>query len=317
MSLGDFQVFNDFAYRAFAVTLQQQVELFNAASRGALTMSTMAWAGDYKQKAAFENLASLVGNRDPSSTAAASTHALAELLQVEVKVGYGTPNIEYTNTAFDWTNRSPEEAGTLFGNAVAEGSMAYMLNSLLAASVAAMDDADVTFDGTATVASLENLNSGAALFGDRQSAITAWVMHSKSQNDIWGNALANSNRLFEFGTVSIVTDSAGRPLIMTDSDALHFDNGGTENYHQLGLVAGGVVVEDQGDMRLYQDVDLSEQNAKQVLKMEGSFGVGIKGYTWNTAVTQPDDAALALTTNWSRISGLGHKDTAGVVVTTL
>lgn len=317
MSLDNFQTFNDFAYRAFAVTLQQQVELFNAASRNALTMTTMAWAGDYKQKAAFESLASLVGNRNPSSTAAASVHALTELLQIEVKVGYGTPNIEYTNTAFDWTNRDPEEAGTLFGNAVAEGSMAYMLNSLLTAAIAAMDDADVTYDGTAGTASLDSLNQGAGKFGDRQSAIAAWVMHSKSMTDLYGQALANSNELFEFGTVRIVQDGFGRPLIMTDSDALHFDNGGTENYHQIGLVSGALVAEDQGDLRLYNDTDLSEENAKQILKIEGSFGVGIKGYTWNTATVKPNDSDLALTTNWTRIASLGHKDTAGVVVTTL
>ena len=317
MALTNFQVFNDYAYRAFAVTLQQQVELFNAASRGAITLSTMAWAGDYKQKAAFENLASLVGNRDPSSTAAASTHALAELLQIEVKVAYGTPNIEYTNTSFDWTNRDPSEAGTLFGNAVAEGSMQYMLNTLLVSAGAAMDDADINFDGTAAVASLPSLNSGAALFGDRQSSIVAWIMHSKSMNDIWGTALANSNRLFEFGTVAIVADPFGRPMIMTDSDALFFDNAGTDNYYQYGLVAGGLAAEDQGDMRIYDDLDLSEQNAKQILKVEGSFGVGVKGYTWNTAATQPDDAALALTTNWSRIANLGLTDVSGVRLTTL
>ncbi len=317
MALDSFQTFNDYAYRAFAVTLQQQVKLFNAASRDAITLSTTVWAGDQKQKASFENLASLVGNRDPSSTSAATAHALAELLQIEVKVGYGTPNIEYTNTAFDWTKRSPEEAGTLFGNAVAEGSMAYMLNSLLYSAVAAMDDADVVYDGTAGIASLSSLNLGAGKFGDRQSSIVAWVMHSKSMNDIWGNALGNSNQLFEFGTVAIVSDSFGRPLIMTDSDALHFDNASTENYHQLGLVAGGLAAEDQGDMRIYNVTDLSEENAKQQMKVEGSFGVGVKGYTWNAAVTKPDDAALALKTNWSRISGLGHKDTAGVVVTTL
>ena len=317
MSLGNFQVFNDFAYRAFAVTLQQQVQLFNAASRGAITMSTEAFAGDHNQKAAFENLASLIGNRDPSATGAASTHALAELLQIDVKVGYGSPNIEFTNTSFDWTSRDPEEAGTLFGNAVAEGSMAYMLNSLLLSAVAAIDDADLIFDGTAAVASLPSLNSGAAKFGDRQSSIVAWVMHSKSMNDIWGTALANSNDLFEFGTVAIVSDPFGRPLIMTDSDALHFDNTGTENYHQLGLVAGGLAAQDQGDMRIYEDLDLSETNAKRIMKVEGSFGVGVKGYTFNSAVVQPDDAALALITNWGRVSGLGHKDCAGVVVTTL
>ena len=317
MALGDFQVFNDYAYKAFAVTLQQEINLFNAASRGAIALSTEAFAGDFNQKAQFENLSGLIGNRDPSSTAAASTHALAELLQIDVKVAYGSPNIEYTNTSFDWTSRDPMEAGTLFGNAVAEGSMAYMLNSVLYSAVAAMDDAAVVYDGTAGVASLPSLNDGAALFGDRQSSIIAWVMHSKSQNDIWGNALANSNRLFTFGTVNIMEDTAGRPLIMTDSNALHFDNAGTENYHQIGLVAGGLAAQDQGDMRIYNVTTLGQQNAKQQMKVEGSFGVGVKGYTFSTAAAQPDDAALALTTNWARITDLGHKDTAGVVVTTL
>ena len=53
------------------------------------------------------------------------------------------------------------------------------------------------------------------------------------------------------------------------------------------------------------------------MKVEGSFGVGVKGYTFNAAVVQPDDAALALITNWGRVANLGHKDCAGVVVTTL
>lgn len=316
MALGDFQEFTDYAYQAFTSTLQQKVALFNEASRGAIVLESMAFTGDYKQKSAFENLSSLVGNRDPSATTAATEHALAELLQVDVKVGWGIPNISYTNTAFDWTNRDPAEAGTLFGDAVAEGAMAYQLNSAIAAAVAALDDADITYDGTAGKASLISLNRGAAKFGDRQSAITAWVMHSDSMNKIWENGLINSERLFQFGSVQIVTDQAGRPLIMTDSDALHFDNGGTENYYQLGLVAGGMMVQDQGDLRSYNVTDLSEENAKQLLKSEGSFGVGIKGYSWNTSVTKPDDAALALPSNWTRVAGLGHKDVAGVRVVT-
>ena len=131
MALGDFQVFNDYAYRAFAVTLQQEIRLFNAATRGAITLDTMAVAGDKHQKAAFENLSSLVGNRNPASTAAATEHALKELLKIDIKVGWGTPNITYTNTSFDWTNRDPREAGRLFGEDIAAGAMQYMLNSLL------------------------------------------------------------------------------------------------------------------------------------------------------------------------------------------
>lgn len=318
MALGDFQVFEDYSYRAFQTTLQQNINLFNQASNGAIVLDSMAFAGDLHQKAAFENLASLVGNRNPGSTAAATEHALKELLKIDTKVGWGTPNITYTNTSFDWTNRTPEEAGRLFGEDVAQGAMWYMLNSALYSAVAAIDDADVTYDGTAGVASLESLNQGAGKFGDRQSDIVAWVMHSKSMTDLYGQSLANSNQLFEFGNVRIIQDGFGRPLIMTDSDALHFDNAGTENYHQLGLVRGGISVQDQGDMRSYNVTSLDEVNAKQLLKSEGSFGLGLKGYTWNSAVTRPNDAAIANAANWSRITDLaGLKDTAGVRVTTL
>jgi hypothetical protein len=238
-------------------------------------------------------------------------------LKIEVKVGWGTPNISYTDTSFDWTSRSPEEAGTLFGNAIAQGALAYMLNSALTAGVAALDDADIAYDGTAGVASLESLNLGAGKFGDRQSAIVCWVMHSKSLNDVYGQSLANSNNLFEFGTVQVVQDGFGRPLVMTDSEALHFDNAGTENYYQLGLVAGGLAVDVTSSPRNYTVTSLEEENAKQLLKSEGEFGLGVKGYTWNSAVTKPDDAALALITNWTRVTSLGHKDVAGVRVVTL
>ena len=315
MSLPDFQVFNGSAYNAFVNTLQQQTMLWNQATLNALMMSSVSFQGDKDELAAFENISSLVGNRDPSSSSANASHALLELLKIDIKVGWGLPKITYTNTAFDWTSRDPAIAGTLFGEQVAEGAMAYMLNSALYSAIAAIDDADVTYDGTAAVADLSSLNLGAGKFGDRQSDIVCWVMHSKSINDIYGQALANSNRLFDFGNVKVVQDGMGRPLVMTDSDALHFDNAGTENYHQIGLVSGGVSVMDQGDARTYQVTDIDPVNPLEQLTATGSFGVGIKGYSYSTSVVQPDDAELALPSNWSRVGG--KKDGAGVVVTTL
>lgn len=318
MALGDFQVFNEFAYNSFVTSYQQNVQLFNAASRGAIVLGAVGFSGDYKSKSQFENLASLVGNRNAASTAAATEHAMAELLQIEVKVGFGTPNISYTNTAFDYTQRDPEMAGMAFGEAIAEGALAYQLNSALAAAVAAIGaNSDAVYDGTAAVASLASLNLGAGKFGDRRQSLLAWVMHSKSVTDIYAGALANANRLFDITGVQVMDDGFGRPIIMTDSDALHFDNAGTENYHQLALVAGGISVEDQGDMRVYNVTDLSEENAKQLMKVEGTFGLGLKGYKWNTAVVKPTDANLANAANWPLVTNVGLKDTAGVLVTTL
>lgn len=320
MSLGDFQKFNEFGYKAFVNTIQQQIELFNTGSRGALALQSMSFAGDLNQQAAFENLSSLVGERNPSSTAVAASHALAELLKIEVKAAWGTPNISFTNTAFDWTKRDPAEAGTLFGDAVAEGAMRYMLNAAIGAAVAAIKDGahgTVVHDGTAATASLSALNKASGLFGDRRSAIVAWVMHSKSQTDIFDYALSNSNQLFNFAGVRIVEDGHGRPLIETDCDALHFDNAGTENYIQLGLVSGAVAISEQGDMRTYNVTDLSEANAKQLMKAEGSFGLGVKGYTWDKTKVQPTYAQLATPANWAPVTSIGLKDTAGVKCITL
>ena len=60
------------------------------------------------------------------------------------------------------------------------------------------------------------------------------------------------------------------------------------------------------------------ENAKEIVKSEFSFNVGLKGYTWDKANggKSPNDTALALSTNWDRVA-TSHKDTAGVKVTTL
>ena len=59
-------------------------------------------------------------------------------------------------------------------------------------------------------------------------------------------------------------------------------------------------------------------NAKEIIKGEFSFNLGIKGYTWDKANggKSPNDTAIALSSNWDRVA-TSHKDTAGVKVTTL
>ncbi len=316
--LNDFVVFNDFAQRAFTEVEAQETNLWNAATNNALMLASGSNIGDYMEESSYSLISDLVGNRNAYSTAGLTAVDLAQLLNVSVKVGGGTKPVEYTGTSFDWTQRPAAEAGTVFGTQVAQGAMQYKINTAIAALVGAISNADVTFDGTSTVASLEHLNSGAGKFGDRQASIAAWIMHSKSVTDIYAGSLANSNRLFVIGNVRVVDDGFGRPIIMTDSDALHFDNGGTENYHQLGLVSGASLTEDNGDMRTYQETQVLFDNAKQIVKSEFSFNQGLKGYTWDKANggKSPDDAALALTANWDR-TATSLKDTAGVKVTTL
>lgn len=316
--LNDFIVFNDFAQLSFTETMDQQVGLWNDATNNALMLSSASNIGDFMESSSYQAIANLVGNRNAYGTGALTAVDLAQLLEVSVKVGGGTLPVTYTGTSFDWTQRPAAEAGQVFGEQVAAGAMQYKVNSAISMLVAAISAADVTYDGTAAVASLESLNLGAGKFGDRMSSIGVWIMHSKSITDIYGGSLANSNDLFEFGTVRVTQDGFGRPLVMTDSPSLHFDNAGTENYYQLGLVAGAAVVEDNGDMQVYEETQVERVNARKIVKSEFSFNLGAKGYTWDRANggKSPDDAAIALSTNWDR-TATSHKDTAGVRVVSL
>jgi len=316
--LNDFVVFNQFAQLAFTETLTQETDLWNAKVGNALTLVTSSNIGDYMEKSSYSAISDLVGNRNAYGVGAVSAVDLAQLLNVAVKVGGGSKPVQFTGTSFDWTQRPAAEAGTVFGEQVAKGAIAYQLNTVIASLVGAISAADVIYDGTAAIASLASLNLGKAKLGDKQANIKAWIMHSKSMNDIYAGSLANSNDLFDFGTVKVLHDGFGIPLIMTDSDALHFDNSSTENYHQLGLVAGAGMVEDNGTMKTYTTTEVEVENAKEIVKAEFDFNVGLKGYTWDKANggKSPDDAALALTTNWDR-TATSHKDTAGVKVTTL
>ena len=320
MSLGDFQVFNEFAYNSATEVIDQQVNLFNEATRGAIVLAQKGNVGDFFESAQYSLISGLVKNRNAYSTAAATAVDLAQLKEVAVKVGMQTDPVRFTGTSFDWIQRPAEEAGVVFGTQWAQGQLQYMLNTALASANAALAGvgADVTYDGTAGAASLESLNLGAGKFGDRRSQLASWVMHSKSQTDIYGQSLANANRLFEFGTVQVMSDGHGRPLIVTDSDALVFDNAGTDNYIQLGLVPGAIMLDDNGDTRIYEQTDILKQNVEQLIKAESSFNIGLKGYTWDMANggKSPDDAALALSTNWDK-TATSIKDTLGVRAITL
>lgn len=316
MALSDMQVFNQYAYLSATETITQQVELFNQATNGALVLQAASNQGDFSFEAMFKQISGLVVNRNAYGSGSLTPVDLEQLQNASVKVGGQTKVVRFEPQQFDWIQRNQEEAGTAYGEQVAAGMMQYYLNTAIGSLVAAFTGqaaAVVTDESANGTASLGYLNKGASKFGDRAGNLAAWIMHSKSLHDIYGNALANSERLFQFGNVQVVSDGFGRPLIMTDSAHLV----DSTKYRQLGLVAGACMVEDNGDMRTYDDVKIDQENVQHTMKSEFSFNVGLKGYTWDTTNggKSPNDAALATSTNWDKTS-TDIKDTAGVMVIT-
>ena len=322
MALSHMKVFSDFAYAALTETVDQQVDKFNAASRGAIVLQSAANVGDYAHEASFALIANLVRTRDAYGSGAVSAVDVAQLQNTSVKVAGGTPPVQWEPQQFDWIQRSPEEAGTVYGTQLAVGMLQHRLNLAISALRAALlNNAAVSYTGgNGANATLNALNKGAALFGDRAGDIIAWVMHSKPLHDIYDAALTNSSQLFQYGNVQVREDGFGRVLVVTDSPDLFGDEAGgvgVDHYYTLGLTSGAALVTDNGDFRTYEQTVLGNENVKRQLQSEWSFNLGLRGYTWDTATggKSPTAAKVATGANWDR-TATSQRDTAGVIVTT-
>jgi len=317
MALSDLAVFSEYAYEGMTEVLAQQLNFFNEASRGTIQLSTQMHQGDYSDKAFWGNMGGIVRRRNAYGSGTITQKRLAHLVDTMVKVAAGTHEIELTPGQFRWIQRSPEEAGAAMGQQLAKDTLADMLNTGVMATVAAIGaETDVVYDGTAATMTSRALNNGVGKFGDRKNDILAWIMHSKPSTDFYDNALQNAERLFVYGTVNVVTDAFGRVFIVTDSPSL-LTTGTPDTYHNLGLTAGAIVIDQNSDYDDNYDTKNGSENIVRTYQAEWSYNLGIKGFTWDKANggKSPTDAALGTATNWDKLA-TSHKDLAGVLVNT-
>jgi len=316
MALSDLAVFSEYAYSTMTEMQDQQIGLFNAATRGGLVLQSGNHQGDYSDEAMWAKISGLVRRRNAYGSGAVAEKVLEHLTETSVKVAAGTPPVRIDPGMMKWIQRSPEEAGVVVGKQMAEDSIADMLNAAVMCYAAAVGQvANVVYDhsGTGTM-SLIALNKGAAKFGDRAGALVAWVMHSKSAFDIYGEALTNATRLFVFGNVRVIEDGFGRPLVVTDSPNL-ITAGTPDTYAALGLTPGAVLVSQNGDFTDNVETKNGDENIIRTYQAEWSYNVGVQGFAWDkpNGGKSPTNAALGTATNWDRYA-TSDKDLAGVLV---
>lgn len=316
----DLQVFNKQTSTAMTETVAQEVAKFNEASQGAIQLISQPFNGDFDIEASFKAIDGLVRRRNAHGSGTLQAKRLQQMLDVAVKVAAGTPPIRYEKQQYLWMLQNPELAALTIGEQLAKAKVADMLNAgLLAGSSAIGGNAGATHgDGTADV-SFRLLNKGASKLGDRSGAIRAWILHSTSMHNLFDNALTNAENLFRYDGVNVIRDPFGRLFVVTDAPALT-GTGGTQEapttiYKTLGLVEGGVVVNDNNDFNAELLPITGNENIEYEYQAEWSYGVGVKGYAWDTANggKSPNDAAIGTGTNWDLIAS-SVKDTAGVLV---
>ena len=317
MALSDLAVFSEYAYSTMTEMQDQQIGLFNGATRGGLVLQSGNHQGDYSDEAMWAKISGLVRRRNAYGSGAVAERVLEHLTETSVKVAAGTPPVRIDPGMMKWIQRSPEEAGVVVGKQMAEDSIADMLNTAVLVYTAAIGQvANVVYDHSATGAmSLVALNKGAAKFGDRAGAIVAWVMHSKSAFDIYGEALTNATRLFVFGNVRVIEDGFGRPLVVTDSPNLINTTPTPDVYMALGLTPGAVLVSQNGDFTDNVETKNGDENIIRTYQAEWSYNVGVQGFAWDktNGGKSPTNAALGTATNWDRYA-TSDKDLAGVLV---
>jgi hypothetical protein len=321
--LNNVEVFNKYAYRTVSEMVAQQIELFNAATRGTIILrSASDNGGDFSDQTFWQLMSGAIRRRDPYGSGTVSAIELQMLVDTMVKVAAGTPPINIPPVMFDWIGHNPEEGGVVIAQQLAPLMMQDMLNTAISALAAALSGqatnlSDVSGGtGGAELFNPANIVLGKAKIGDRSSDIAAWVVHSKPMHNYWTNGVANAERLYNYGTVAVVSDPFGVPMIMSDVPALVIAGSPTD-YLSLGLLPGAALIERNTDFTQNIDTRNGDENILRSYQAEWSYNLGLKGFTWDKTNGQkaPTSATIATGTNWD-MTVTSHKDLAGVVVRT-
>ena len=329
MALSDLQVFQEEAYTNMTEVLNENIQLFNAATNGGLVLAMAGHMGDFSTDTFWKKVDGLVRHRDPyKKDGAIPSKELSMGTKTSVKFASGTPELRFDAAWMDWIKRDPAEAGVVFGLQLAEQRLQAQVYAALSVFIGAVkNEGSMVYDHSAATenggkACLEALLRGAAKFGDQASRVNCWVMSSKSEVDIYEQSLANANRLFNFGDVIVKSDAQGRPMIVTDAAPLHFlgadgnVGGADDRYYIAGLTSGAVVFETNSDFNANTDTSNGGENIKTTYQAEWSEQIGVKGFTWDVTNggKNPTLVKLADGTNWDKVV-TSKKDLAGCLVT--
>jgi hypothetical protein len=307
-------------------TLTQASNYFNSAG-GAINLSTISRRGDYAKETFFKSIAGIVSRRDTTSVSAATDLPLTmdEIISVKLNRKIGPVTQTYDAFAKVAMDMSAQDFSFLLGNMVAKGMQVEMLNSVLRAGRAALNNQaavkhTIAANGTITTAGLVD---GLAKAGDSSNGIVAWVMHSKVWFDLMKHQIgtsANGDIVSGVAVQSANPLTLNRPVIVTDSPALTVaggsGSGAFTDYFTLGLRQNGLVVENSEQERIVLDEVTGLENL--VIRMQGeyAYNAGVSGFKWDIANgggINPSDANLGTGSNWDPAKS-SFKDYAGIII---
>lgn len=315
MALSEMQVFDEYIMPATIETLGQMINKFNEASNGAIRLTTEGFDGDFLQESFFQAIHTAQRRVDRYAAQATVTPTdLTELRHNSVKVAGGFGPIRYEPSQMTWLQRPTVQGIEVASRNFAEALLADQLNTSIAALVGAIgNQAGLVNDvsGTGKVDYLA-LNGAHAKFGDRSADIVADVMNGGTYHQLIAENLANYQTIFQASNVRVV-DILGKATVVTDAPALYV-TGTPDTTNVLGLVDQAAIVHDAGDVQSNIETVNGNSRIETTMQVDYSFGLGLKGYAWDTTNggKSPTDSELGTGTNWDKVA-TDDKHTAGVL----
>ena len=303
MSLSDMKVYNDDIVGTTIELLGQKTDQFNAASGGAIVLSTASWRGDFSRESFFNQIASAKRRVDRyAAIASQAATALTQGEHVGVKVAGGFGPVLFEPAQMTWLNEDPASAIRAISEGFSDALLADQLNTAVGAAVAAVSgQAALVNDVSASAGlSLNALNNSHAKFGDQSQLLITDIMTGAAYHTLVDKALTNANQLFVAGNVMVV-DVLGKRYVISDIPALY--EAGTPNKTKvLSVVANGIIVDNASD--IISNIDTSNGNTRiqTTWQADYSFGLKLKGYSWDATNggKSPLDAELFTASNWDK-----------------
>lgn len=309
MSLSAMKVYNDDIVGTTIELLGQKTDQFNAASGGAIVLSTASWRGDFSRESFFNQIAS--AKRRVDRYAAITSQAATALTQGEhvgVKVAGGFGPVLFEPAQMTWLNEDPASAIRAISEGFSDALLADQLNTAVGAAVAAVSGQTALVNDVSATAglSLNVLNNSHAKFGDQSQLLVTDIMTGAAYHTLVDKALTNVNRLFVAGNVMVV-DVLGKRYVISDIPALYEastpNKAGTPNKTKvLSVVANGIIVDNASD--IISNIDTSNGNTRiqTTWQADYSFGLKLKGYSWDVTKggKSPLDAKLFTAANWGK-----------------
>lgn len=303
MALSDMKVYNDDIVGTTIELLGQKTDQFNAASGGAIVLSTAAWRGDFSRESFFNQIASAKRRVDryaTNATQAATALTQGELVGVKVAGGFGP--ILFEPAQMTWLNEDPASAIRAISEGFSDALLADQLNTAVGAAVAAVSGQTALVNDVSETAgiSLQALNGSHAKFGDQSQLLITDVMTGATWHNLVGKALDNSNQLFVSGNVMVV-DILGKRYVVSDIPAL-LETGTPDKAKVLSVVASGIVVDNASDIISNVDTSNGKQRIETTWQADYTFGLRLKGYSWDVANggKSPIDPELFTASNWDK-----------------